>query len=491
MTTVILDSIFSFVLVLFVLGFIKEKIHAARLFKLIQSLKSDLEIINKNKRELMDENHHLKQEVMMLRADPVTGLMSWKVFLEQFEQNRKESETYHFIMSFIFLDLDNFRSINTTFNHVIGDALLREVGKRLQESTRSVDSVSRYSKDTFGIVLCQLGKPDAAAVVAQRILQALAQPFQIHGNEIYITASLGIALYASGAEQVSELITNADYALHLAKQSGKHSYHFYDAELHKYTRRAFALYTRLHHESVFSEMQLCYQPIVDANSEAVICMDTVLRWQHPEFGMIPHHEFSQLLDQQRKSTLFSEWMIKTACKQLLTWETMGAAPQMVSIQLSTKQLENSQFIYNVSTILRSLDFQPQRLLLHIKECSEAVSHDIIEKAVNMFNYIGVKLAVDQFGSGQFPLGCLKRLNVHYLRIESALIEDISANANTRHLLGALVGMANNLGITLIAPGVSAKEELELLRQAGCQLLQGSLWGEPLMHTEMDVSYFTR
>lgn len=435
---------------------------------------------------------HLRDELSVVQnkfnatlADPITNLLGWQLFEDRINHAIKESERYQLTMGILFVDIDDFKVINDALSYEIGDALLKEVAKRLESCIRQVDSIARFTKDTFVILLGQLAKPETAAIVAQRIIQNFREAFFIHDNELLISVSIGIAIYPNDGHTTLELLRSADHALHLAKETGQHSYKFYQERLHTQSIRELAIYSHLSRENLFSEFTVFYQPILNVLHETIFCMDTILHWQHAQLGLINTTEIFSYAEKQGKLNHILEWLIENACKQFLKWQSLGFALPCIGIPITIKQLENSQFIYRISHILKGLSFNPDWLLLEIKDSAIGIAADSLEKALNMLSYIGVRIAIDNFGSEQsFSLLHLKHFKLHYLKLDPALISDILNNETAVALIKAITYLGKETTTEIIIQGVESPEQIELLKNLGCILMQGRFLGPPLSEREV-------
>jgi diguanylate cyclase (GGDEF)-like protein len=431
---------------------------------------------------LREENTLLQNKLRHSFEDTVTKLLGWQLFEDRLNQNLKESERYQLTMGVLFIDIDDFRMINDGLNYETGDALLQQVGERLQACIRQVDSVSRFSKDTFVILVTQLAKPETAAIVAQRVLRALQEPFMINSRGLCITACIGIAVYPSDGQDASTLLRNADHALHLAKAKGKQIYQFFQEKMHDKSQRELSLASSLNRENVFNEFALYFQPIMNVDTKTIIGMDAMLYWQHPELGLVAPAEVSAYAEKQHKSNVVSEWLLRHACQQFMHWRTLGFEPDMLGVTVSLKQLDNSHFIYRISQILQELSFKPEWLVLEIYENASLVP-ETLEKAFNMLRYMGVKIAIDNFGSGTFSLCHLKDYPVDYIKLDKLFIENLH-HARTLALLESVVGLAKHLSMQVLARDIDTQEQADQLQRIGCILMQGKLFGEPMPEAEV-------
>lgn len=481
-------SLYIIGMILVILALIGDYVRARRLASGYQKQNSQHEIelkkAQQNEDKLREEMNILQAKLNRNLEDPVTKLSSWQLFEDRLNQNIKESARFQLTMGVLLVDIDNFKAINDGLSYEVGDAVLQEVGKRLQTCIRQVDSLSRFTKDTFGVVLTQLSKPETAVVVAQRMLQAIAQPFHINGVELYITISIGIAIYPSDGENSSTLLRSADQALHLAKEKGKNSYQFYQERMHAKSQRELALHARLGSESIFQEFNIFYQPIMNVLNDSIVCMQTLLYWELPGFGVITPQELFSFAEKQRKQNNITEWLLKHSCKEFLAWRQHGFYPEMLSIPISLKQLENSHFIYRISQILQELQFNPECLLLEIKDTSVQPSFDVLEKAFNMLNYLKVKIAIDNFGAGSFSLLYLKNLHANFLKLDRALIDDVTTNAQTEAMLKPILLLAKNLNMQIFIQGVTTKEQVTKLKELGCIFMEGSFLNTAIAEQEV-------
>ena len=433
---------------------------------------------------LQKQVQELETKLQHTVEDPITHVLGQQLFEDRLSHALRESERYQLNLGVMFVDVDDFNMINHTWGADIGNLLLQEVAKRLQASIRQVDSISRFNKDTFVLLLTQLAKPETAAIVAQRILQTMGQIFQIAGHEFSLTVSIGIALYPSDGNDAQTLLRSASHAMHLAKENSHQSYQFYQREMYENSQRELLLLAGINNESGFKEFVVYYQPIMNVADETVSCMNALLHWQHPTLGLIAPQELYKLAEKQHTANLISEWLLRAACQQFIEWNKSGFAPQLLSVPVSVRQLENIHFIYRISQILQELQFEPQSLLLEVKESASLKSMENLEKAFNMLGYLGVRIAIDQFGCDSFSLQRLKELPIQYLKLDSHLTRDIEHDQRTFALTKAIVFLAKSLSMEVIAQGVETEGQQNTLKEAGCCLLQGQFLGEPL--TKQDV-----
>ena len=396
----------------------------------------------------------------------------------------KESERYQFNLGVMFVDIDDFNIINHTWGHEIGTLLLQAVAQRLQASIRHADSISRFNKDTFVILLAQLAKPETAAIVAQRILQSMGQLFRVRHHEVSITVSIGIATYPADGQTVETLLRSANHAMNLSKQNEHQRYQFYQKEMYENSQRELMLLTGISNESGFKEFVVYYQPIINTENKQVVCMNALLHWLHPSLGLISPNELYKIAEKQHTMNLISEWLLRAACQQFLDWRELGFHSQLLSIPVTARQLENTHFVYRISQILQDTQFKPEWLLLEIKESAHLQSIESIGKAFNMLNYLGVKMAIDQFGCDSFSLQYVKQFPIQYLKLDSSLLNDIETSPQSLALIKSIIFLAKSLSMEMIAQGVESERQSTRLKELGCTLMQGELFGAPLTKQEV-------
>lgn len=447
--------------------------------------------LHKSSRNFQQEQTRIQQEVSFLQnkinfhaSDPVTHLMSWQLFEDRLNQSIKECARYKFLMGVLYVDIDNFKMINNAMGYEIGNQLLLETAGRLQGCVRQVDSVTRQGKDTFVVILSQLVKQETAAIIIQRMLQSLHLPFIINDTKFTITICIGAAFYPEDGLTPGALCANAEYAMLLAKTHGKHQYQYYQESLQDDSRRELALYNSLSSDSFLDELKLFFQPVMDVSQQSMFCVDTKIHWQHPTLGAVSNDELFNFANRQQKLNKITERVLAKACERFQQWRALGMHPQLLGIPVYLKQLENTNFILHISQILQKNKMEPSWLVLQIQGCGAPVALDVLEKAFNMLQYLGVRISIDNFGNGIFPLRYLKTFSVQYLKLDSAMIQDIVENVQTRSLVLAMVSFASTLSLEIIAAGVDSSAQAEELRNLGIRLLQGKLLSEPLSETEM-------
>jgi diguanylate cyclase len=472
-TVALLLAMISGVFILSALAFLQCRNQARKLKIAAVANESEILKLRDTERTSRYELSALKNKLRHAIEDQVTGLPGWQLFEDRVNQHIAEGARYQLTMGILYVDIDDFKVINEALGYATGDALLREFSVRLQSCIRQVDSISRFAKDTFVVLLTQLGKPETAAIVAQRMLQSLAQPIQIEEHTLYVTAGIGIAIYPSDGQEAVALFRNADYALHLAKAKGNQIYQFYQEKIFINSQRELALSSGLKRDSISKEFTVFYQPIKNMQINTVFCMEALLHWQHPEMGLINPNELFFHAEKQGKLNSVTEWLLKNACRQFIYWRTVGFHPDLLGISMSFRQLESSHFVYRISQILQELNFKPEWLLLEIKETQSQISFDVVEKAFNMIKYLNIKIAVDDFGAGPFSLRDLKNYPMNYLKLDKVLIENAEHAAE---LAKSVIALSKSLNAQIIIKGLQSEQEVLFWQGLDCHLMQGEFIG---------------
>ena len=445
-------------------------------FEAEQKMKRELE------REFDEYRERVSQESLI---DALTGLPGRKLFEDRLTLAINQGIRYQLTFAVLSLDLDSFKVINDALGHDAGDALLKEVAERLKTGIRQVDSISRFAGDGYVFLLSQLSKAETAVYVAQRLLDSISQPFLVQGQQIYVTASIGIAVFPADGKSVRALLQCADNALHQAKSRGRNTYQFYHEDMQALSRRELILSSSLHGDAVYDQFLLYYQPQINLETKKIVCMEALLRWNHPDFGLISFDEFSRLMDNSGKSAAIGAWMLKRACDDFLMWKKNGIFFDRLSMRVSFKQLESSHFIHKVSTLLQEMAIDPACILFEITEASLQVKINVMERMLHMLKHVGVQIAINHFGAGHLSLQYLKRLPVDIMKIDSSLIQDITVNKESEAIVKMIVSLAKSLQVTLVAEGVESINQKQLLENLGCVVMQGGLFGQPSLPLEFN------
>ena len=407
--------------------------------------------------------------------DRLTGLPNRAFFVERVriavERARRNPEE---CFGVLFLDLDNFKAINDSFGHVAGDELLLEVSRRLTGCLRSLDMLARLGGDEFALLLENIREPSDAARVAERLQASLQTPITVGEDETYTSVSLGIAVHSEADDHPQHLLRSADLALYRAKEQGRARFQVFDPRMHEEAVRRLRLETDLRRALERNQFRLHYQPVVSLDTGRIVAVEALLRWEHPERGLVPPGDFIHVAEEAGIISEISRWVLEQACRQCQTWrrEHGDDAPESVWVNLSMRQLAEGGLARQVSEVLQSLRFEAKRLTLEVTENLLVENVDVSLRTLSELHELGVRVFMDDFGSGHSSLGFLDRLAIDGIKIDRSFIGHLGAGDRPLQLVRTIVALVRGLGFIPIAEGVETEEQLRLLRDMGCEFAQG-------------------
>jgi diguanylate cyclase (GGDEF)-like protein len=416
--------------------------------------------------------------------DALTQLANRAVFRERVELALATEERRPEEVAVLFIDLDNFKSVNDTFGHGSGDRLLMEVATRLLNATRGIDTVARLGGDEFAILLDHVHVGKQAVLVADRINAALSAPFSIEGHIVHVTASLGLAWGRDG-EGASELLRNADVAMYRAKARGKGRYEVFAPEMHAALLDRVQLETELRTAVEREELSIAYQPVIDLVTEKVVGFEALARWQHPTRGPVSPAMFIPLAEDSGVIFPLGRWILEHACTEAAAWSAALGMPDAltVSVNVSSRQLEHPSFTSDVVRALEVSQLPPRCLILEITETAIMRESAVMLLRLNHLKELGVSLAIDDFGTGYSSLAYLRRFPVDVIKIDKAFVDAIVNGASDTALVQAIITMSQALGLRTVAEGIEVGKQHSVLRDLGCQLGQGYLFSRPLTRAD--------
>lgn len=417
--------------------------------------------------------------------DSLTSLPNRVQLIERLEEAKAEADRRERLVGVMFLDLDRFKYINDSLGHEEGDALLKEVARRLSGAVRRGDTVARLSGDEFALVLADMGHVDDATHVAQKILEVFKQSFRIAGRELFVTASMGITLYPFDDRDAQGLLRNADVAMYRAKESGKNNYEFYAAEMTAQATERLALENDLRFALERGELFLNYQPIADCQTGRLIGMEALLRWKHPQRGFISPAQFIPLAEETGVIVSIGEWVLHTACEQCQTWHKKGYPPLYVAVNLSARQFHQKDLTASIHKVLTTTGLNPIYLNLELTEGLVMQQADASIATLNELNAMNVTISIDDFGTGYSSLSYLKRFPIDTLKIDQSFVRDIPGDADDAAIAGTIITMAHSLGLKVVAEGVETIEQLNFMRTHQCDAMQGYYLSKPLLADDFE------
>ena len=430
----------------------------------------------------------------MANYDSLTGLPNRNLFKDRLTQAMNRANRNNTLAALMFLDLDRFKTVNDTLGHDAGDRLLQHVAKLLQNILRKSDSVlrnemdndegeihtvSRLGGDEFTIILEGITHVDGVTAVAQKIIEAFGQPVHLGVHEIYASTSIGIVLYPFDETDEENLIKDADSAMYRSKELGRNTFQYYTKDLNMQTSSRLRLETDLRHAIERGEFILHYQPKVDLASNEIIGVEALIRWQHPENGLIPPNDFIPILEENGLIIPVGEWVVRTVCEQNMAWKRNGNRPLTVAVNLSGRQFMQKNLVGSIAGILEETGMEPRFLELELTESilMQHTSYNVATLAELVA--MGIQISIDDFGTGYSSLSYLKRFDLHALKIDRSFVNELSTNKDDVAIVSAIIALANSLGLSVIAEGVETQEQLDMLRNLGCHQVQGYFLGRPM------------
>jgi diguanylate cyclase (GGDEF)-like protein/PAS domain S-box-containing protein len=411
--------------------------------------------------------------------DPVTNLPNRLLLNDRISQAIALARRQHRCIALIFLDLDRFKHINDSLGHAVGDRLLQSVSRRLLDSVRSSDTVSRQGGDEFVIPLAEIAYPEDAATSAKKILFSLNELHYVTGQDLQIDGSIGISVYPSDGEDPETLIKNADTAMYHAKESGRNNFQFFRAEMNVKAVARQSLEVSLRHALERHELLLHYQPKVNLDTREITGVEALIRWQQPDRGLVPPSQFIPIAEDCGLILPIGRWVLREACRQAREWQRAGLPFERISVNVSAREFRHKDFVEGVRTILSETGLEPRYLDLEITEGVLMKDAESAASVLRELKTIGVHLAVDDFGTGYSSLSYLRQFPIDVLKIDQSFVRQISSDPNNLAIVSAIISMAKNLKKRVIAEGVETQEQREYLQSQGCVEGQGYLFSRPL------------
>ncbi len=411
--------------------------------------------------------------------DLLTGLPNRMLFNDRLPLALANAQRNGTMLAVMFLDLDRFKTINDTLGHAIGDQLLETVASRLAGCLREGDTIARWGGDEFTLLLPQINNTEDAAKAAQRLSKALKPAFHLGVHELYISCSIGIALYPHDGDDAQTLLKNADAALYRVKEQGRNGYQIYTPAINSQASALLALESSLHHALERQQFVLHYQPQINVNTGQITGMEALLRWQHPELGLIPPRVFIALAEENGLIVPIGEWVLRTACAQNKAWQVAGLPHLRIAVNLSARQFQQPHLVETVAQTLAETRLNPCHLELEITETVVMHDADFTTSMLKDLQAMGVKLAVDDFGTGYSSLGYLKRFPLNTIKIDQSFIRELTIDPNDAAIVTAVIALGRGLNLNVVAEGVETQAQLDYLRSRHCEEMQGYWFSRPM------------
>lgn len=415
----------------------------------------------------------------LARYDTLTGLYNRSAWQEQARIALCSATRHQDKFAILFLDLDNFKTVNDSLGHAAGDRLLATVASRLSRCVRDEDLLSRLGGDEFVALLSRLSNVEEAARVADRIMSALTEPMDIEGHELQLSASIGIALYPSDGAEVETLLKHADTAMYSAKEAGRNTFRFFIPEMNARATARLVMETELRRAIERDELTLHYQPQIEAASGRPYGCEALVRWNHPQRGLLAPDQFVGLAEETGLIVPLGEWVLREACRQQVRWAAAGLPELVMAINISALQFRKRDFVPMLARILAETGADPHRIELEITESALMASSDDLSARLQELVGLGLTLALDDFGTGFSGLSYLKRLPIARLKIDRSFVDELPDNAEDAAITAAALSLGRDLGMAVVAEGVETAEQRSYLAARGCQAMQGYLFSRPL------------
>ena len=412
--------------------------------------------------------------------DSLTGLPNSRLLMENLKLEMTKAADKQETGALLYLDIDRFKEINESLGHEYGDLLLKETALRLKQLLRDSDFLARYSADEFAVILNPIDSLQRLEHTAQSLLKALSQPFSIDNDSVYISASIGISLFPIDSENAPQLLRNADQAMSAAKAQGRNGYHYFKPAMQEAARQRMQLISELRHAITLNQFELHYQPIIDLSDGQIVKAEALIRWHHPERGLLTPDHFIPLAEETGFIHSLGEWVFTTAANQLKQWQELGLPKIGVSINASPLQLQNGGLKPgDWAERLSGLGLADAAIVVEITEGLMIETSESVKTTLQQLHRHQFGIAIDDFGTGYSSLAYLKEFDADFLKIDRRFIQNLSSNSDDAALCEAMIVMAHKLGIQVIAEGIETREQLEFIRHAGCDYAQGWLFARAL------------
>jgi diguanylate cyclase (GGDEF)-like protein/PAS domain S-box-containing protein len=439
---------------------------------------SDISALKRSQHELDYLAHH----------DPLSDLPNRLLFTERVAHALQRAQREQQGGAVLLIDLDHFKHINESLGHNVGDLLLKAVGERLSAQLTTGMTLARLGGDEFGVLCEDCLHAQLAAEFAQQLLDTLNTPFRLDDHELFIAASIGISLFPDDAQSVEQVLRNVDSALFKAKSNGREGFAFYAQELTEYARQRVELVGALRHALEGNELRVHYQPLLCLQSQRLIGVEALVRWQHPQRGLVPPGEFIPIAEESGLIGAIDAWVMAHACRQMVAWQAAGSAIQFVAVNVSSRLFSHGKLDGQVAQVLAESGLDPACLELEVTESAVMQDPDAAQGLLERLRDLGIRLSIDDFGTGYSSLARLKRLPVHKLKLDQSFVRGLPHDHDDATITRAVIALGHNLGLKVLAEGIEQPQQMEFLRQLGCDQGQGYYLGRPQPAEQLPTAF---
>ena len=418
--------------------------------------------------------------------DALTGLPNRPLFIDRLIVAIAQANRAHQKLAVFFLDLDRFKDINDSLGHTMGDTLLKAVADRIRRCIREGDTVARFGGDEFTLLIPKIDNIEDAAKIAVKINENLKMPFFVNERELFVTTSIGVSIYPADGADPETLVRNADTAMYRAKEQGRDNYQLYAPAMNERAVERIELENTLRKAISERHLVLHYQPQVNAGTGAVIGVEALVRWQHPEKGLVSPAHFIAVAETSGLIVPIGEWVLRTACAQLKQWQESMGADFTVAVNLSARQFQQPELVDMIREAIQETGIEPGHLEVEITESNAMQNAENTMFILRELKALGVRISMDDFGTGYSSLNYLKRFPIDTLKLDRSFVKDVTTDPSDAAIVTAVIEMAHSLSISVVAEGVEREEQLDFLRRQGCDTIQGFLFSKPLPAPDLEV-----
>ncbi|HVR38684.1 MAG TPA: EAL domain-containing protein, partial [Thermoanaerobaculia bacterium] len=418
--------------------------------------------------------------------DALTGLPNRPLFLDRTIVALANANRAGHKLGVLFLDLDRFKDINDSLGHTVGDALLKSVAERIRRCVREGDTVARFGGDEFTLLIPKIDYVEDAAKIAQKVIETLKIPFEILDRELFITTSVGVSIYPNDGIDSETLIRNADTAMYRAKDQGRDNYQLYAPAMNVRALERLALENMLRKALHNEELVLHYQPLIDARTRMITGVEALIRWEHPELGLLYPASFISVAELSGLILPIEQWVLRTACRQIRYWQRKIVHDMTISVNLSARQFQQPDLAEQIRVVVEDCGIQPSTLQVEITESNAMQNADNTIHILRDLKSAGIRIAMDDFGTGYSSLNYLKRFPIDTLKLDRMFVNDVATDPIDAAIVSSVIDMAHSLSLKVVAEGVETDAQVDFLTRQQCDVLQGYLFGTPRTAEEMEL-----